>query len=69
MARQASVADKHDSIDVATLKELERLLTSTELATATDLVGSDGVNQQQTTGTEAPASVDATGSAPLPKRR
>lgn len=69
MARQANVADKHENLDVTTLKEVERLLTSTEFASANDLIARGGAVEPTIRTDAADEVIDADDGAPLPKRR
>lgn len=65
------MADKHQQIDLTTLQEVERLLTSTEFAGADDLAVR-GFGELASAPRSAPSStplVSAEGNAPLPRRR
>ena len=69
------MADQHDTIDLRTLQEVQRLLTTTEFASADDLAGrtdpgelsqlADSLAERRRP-TEA---VVAGGAEPLPRRR
>jgi hypothetical protein len=56
------MANTHQHIDLTTLKEVERLLTSAEIASVEAAVGSGSRPSDMTAET-------STGFAPLPKRR
>jgi hypothetical protein len=61
------VEDQHEHIDLTTLREVERLLTSTEFASADDLAQRGfSAGGRSSVGNVDPAGGSA---APLPKRR
>ncbi len=67
-----AVNNRH--IDLTTLQEVERLLTSTEFATPDDLAPRDGLTRLATAlapGATAPqpSAAGVEGNAPLPRRR
>jgi hypothetical protein len=65
------MADKHQQIDLTTLREVERLLTSTEFASVDDLA-SRGFGDLAATPRSSASSTSlagAEGTTPLPRRR
>ena len=66
------MADKHQQIDLTTLQEVERLLTSTEFASVDDLTSrgfGDLADIKRSTRPSSSPLVAAEGTAPLPRRR
>jgi hypothetical protein len=63
------VADQREQIDLRTLEEVRRLLSSSDFATADDLVDRFGAEHVASTPPAAPVTIDAAGAAPLPRRR
>lgn len=66
------MADKHQQIDLTTLQEVERLLTSTEFASVDDLASrgfGDLAGVTRSTTTSSTPLATAEGTAPLPRRR
>ncbi|MBI2706521.1 MAG: hypothetical protein HYX32_14705 [Actinobacteria bacterium] len=65
------MADRHDDIDMATLKEVERLLHTTTFVTADELVAGGPVDMPPPAPPTQPveAIVESDDTSPLPKRR
>jgi hypothetical protein len=66
------VADQRDQIDLRTLEEVRRLLSSSDFATADDRlahVGSDGLAGTPTNAPGATSFEPSSSAPPLPRRR
>ncbi len=65
------MSNQHEQIDLTTLKEVERLLTTTEFASIEDIAKRGAFASATSARSAGPASTDGAGDglAPLPKRR